>query len=171
MEHDLFCRFATIHDVSQQAMDPPMQYHNDKADKAKIAKVGQQRFNQLMSSHSQNKKIEEDVDDVLKVVQRVQRVKMVIVIMMISVSLMIKIFIYNMCMFFCKSFIKYIASRVWFCTLCTRECAKRRHLCFAIRTYTSSYFSLYFTHTHTRCNNGFKIYSIYTCIYYFHIYI
>ena len=55
-EHDLFCRFATIHDVSQQAMDPPMQYHNDKADKAKIAKVGQQRFNQLMSSHSQNKK-------------------------------------------------------------------------------------------------------------------
>ena len=53
-EHDLFCRFATIHDVSQQAMDPPMQYHNDKADKAKP--VGQQRFNQLMSSYGQNRK-------------------------------------------------------------------------------------------------------------------
>jgi hypothetical protein len=53
-EHDLFCRFATIHDVSQQAMDPPMQYHNDTADKAKP--VGQQRFDQLMSSYGQNRK-------------------------------------------------------------------------------------------------------------------
>ena len=88
-----------------------MQYHNDKADKAKIAKVGQQRFNQLMSSHSQNKKIEEDVDDVLKVVQRVQRVKMVIVIMMISVSLMIKKYLYIMCVCFSVNLLLNIRSR------------------------------------------------------------
>jgi hypothetical protein len=53
-EIDLFGRLATVHDVSARAMDPPMQYHGEGSEKPKP--VGQQRFDQLMSSYGQNRK-------------------------------------------------------------------------------------------------------------------
>ena len=53
-EIDLFGRLATVHDVCARAMDPPMQFHQEGSEKVKP--VGQQRFEQVMSSHQQHKK-------------------------------------------------------------------------------------------------------------------
>ena len=52
-------------------------------------------------------------------------------------------------MFFCKSFLLNILSRVWFCTLCTGECAKRRPVFFC-NSYILVHIFQFILHTHTQ---------------------